>query len=199
MSEIDGSYASAIPYALVPGPDHDELNLIISGLAVQRFHTVPSTHPESVGHHSALVCHVLLHLMAPTVPSQELLVAALRHDLAEAVTGDIPGPTKRALLDLRAELAQFEDAVLEAFRMRMPTLTGEEAWALKMADNLAGAIQCLQELACGNQLIVRSFRNYMAYITAMSVSQGSTRAHIVGRAASLSNRLWESFRNVYGK
>lgn len=68
---------------------------------VQRWGITPRLHPQSVAEHCyfvTLYCSVICD-MFKIVPHDRLRVLeyALRHDLQEIYTGDIPGPAKRAL------------------------------------------------------------------------------------------------------
>jgi len=126
----------------------NKLDFIMAGGAVQRFHTMRTIHPQNVAEHSFGVAW-LVYLLTGGKPSAALLLAALGHDLAEHVTGDLPAPAKRAL-GLGPQFAAAEDAAASAAGLLLPPLTDDEAKVLKLADTLELVLYCQRELAMGN-------------------------------------------------
>ena len=137
-----------------------ELDFYAAGAAVKRYHTLTTLQSETVGHHSHGVA-VLLGLMVPEA-SAALLRAALLHDLAEHVTGDIPSPAKR-LYNIGEQVNSVEQALLAGAGLNMPELSGTEARQLKLADIAQGALFCAREVALGNYGMRAVFRRYLSY------------------------------------
>lgn len=137
-----------------------QLDFIINGSETKRYHTVRTISEETVAHHShgvALLCTFL----SPN-PSASLLKAALMHDLAEHVTGDIPSPAKRAY-GISEQVSDREDLLMREAGLSIPTLTSEEERILKLADIFQGAIFCLRECEMGNLRMAEIFERYMSY------------------------------------
>lgn len=119
------------------------------GNNVKRFHTTRRIQGETVGHHSANVCAILLRLY-PNI-SRDLLVAALVHDLPEQVTGDIPAPAKWGDLILRDCLYDAETEFINDNDIPDPELTPQELSMLKIADMTDLVLSCLEEINMGNK------------------------------------------------
>lgn len=136
------------------------LEFIAAGAEVTRYHTVFTHHRETVGHHSHGVAMMVLMLKPDA--SASLLKAALYHDLAEQVVGDIPSPAKRRF-DLSERLEQLEFDVIEQAGIQQPMLTAEEARVLKLADIAQGALFCAREVQLGNVRLAPVFQRYMGY------------------------------------
>jgi 5'-deoxynucleotidase YfbR-like HD superfamily hydrolase len=164
------------------------LQFVRAGAAVRRFHAVHTLQTETVGHHShgvAMLCYTL----AEGTPSAELLLAALTHDLAEQIYGDIPAPTKRAL-NISAACAQLEDDALASRGLQFD-LTLDERRILKLADLLDAMGFCVRERQLGNQLMAPIYARYRAYFDATAHSTDA-------EAHSLFNELhrhWERAHN----
>lgn len=93
-------------------------------------------------------------------------MAALAHDVPEAVTGDIPSPAKRALgIDAAAAIDRAEGEVIEKAGLVNPqSLDFVDQWWLKLADNCDGLLFCAEEAAMGNRFISEAAENYIQYI-----------------------------------
>lgn len=141
------------------------------GNEVKRFHTVKRLREETVGHHSANVCGILLALDKHC--SRDLLVAALTHDLAEQHTGDVPAPAKWESDNLRNTLRHVEvNWLVEHVE---PHLTGgtslwEEAM-LKLADMTDLVLSCIEEKRMGNAYAVPLINRGMEYIRDLQVNE----------------------------
>jgi 5'-deoxynucleotidase len=68
---------------------------------IQRWSLMRNTHPENVAEHSfhvAILAHALCTIAETVyhkdVPTDRIVAAALFHDVAEVLTGDIPTPVK---------------------------------------------------------------------------------------------------------
>ncbi len=114
-----------------------------------------------LAHALALIRRNILHLPGPD--PEQCAVAALYHDAAEILTGDLPTPIKYYSPELRQAYRVVEDAAGEKLLSMLPpalresyrdyVLEQNEAVnpIVKAADKLAAYIKCLEELKAGNQ------------------------------------------------
>lgn len=114
-----------------------------------------------LAHALALIRRDILHLSGPD--PEQCAVAALYHDAAEILTGDLPTPIKYYSPELRQAYRVVEDAAGEKLLSMLPpalresyrdyVLEQNEAVnpIVKAADKLAAYIKCLEELKAGNQ------------------------------------------------
>lgn len=137
-----------------------KIEFILNGADVVRYHTIRTLVTETVGHHSHQVA--LLTLMLKPEASRELLTAALLHDLAEHITGDLPSPSKRAY-GIGEQVSALEDKLLTEAGLSMPSMTPAERRTLKLADIAQGALFCSREIALGNTKLRLVFDRYMSY------------------------------------
>lgn len=119
---------------------------------VQRFHTAPMIKPQSVGEHVYGV-QVILHYLYRGDPPNDVLLAALRHDMAEYYLGDLPAPAKWRFPGLAAQYETAEGHLLQQEHACYNSISipHEELRALKCADMLDLLLQSLYELQLGNQ------------------------------------------------
>jgi 5'-deoxynucleotidase YfbR-like HD superfamily hydrolase len=157
----------------------DTIQFIAAGADVSRYHTVFTFNNETVGHHSHGVAMMVL-MMKPDA-SASLLKAALYHDLAEQVVGDIPSPAKRQS-GLGQHLDKLELAIIENAGIENPALTDEEARILKLADIAQGALFCAREIQLGNVRLIPVFTRYIVY---------ASEKNLEGREAYLFNAIRE--------
>lgn len=157
-----------------------QLEFFQSGSEVVRYHTVTTLIKETVGHHSHGVA-MLCYLINPRV-SARVLLAALQHDLAEAVTGDLPSPAKRAY-GIGQQVSNLEDKLLTDAGLEMPILSDEEHRLMKLADIAQGALFCSRELSLGNRKLRVVFDRYISYAEGMI---------LVGRERDLFNIIKDS-------
>jgi 5'-deoxynucleotidase YfbR-like HD superfamily hydrolase len=125
-----------------------KLDFIIRGGVVKRFHTMHTLHTQNVAEHSFGVAW-LVYLLCDQQPSAGLLIAAMAHDLAEHMTGDIPAPAKRRM-QISAQFNTEEDKCMMDAGLAAPMLTAAEQRVLKMADTMDLLLFCTRELALGN-------------------------------------------------
>ncbi len=114
-----------------------------------------------LAHALALIRRDILYLPSPD--PEQCAVAALYHDAAEILTGDLPTPIKYYSPELRQAYRVVEDAAGEKLLSMLPpalresyrdyVLEQNEAVnpIVKAADKLAAYIKCLEELKAGNQ------------------------------------------------
>jgi 5'-deoxynucleotidase YfbR-like HD superfamily hydrolase len=142
----------------------EKLEFVRKGGMTKRYHTKNTIHANTVGHHSFGVAWICTFLSEST-PSANLLLAALSHDLAEQVTGDISSPTKRKFPAMAEMIQTMETETLGVYHMDYESeLTVDEARILKMADCLDGALFCISEMELGNQGIKDVYGRYCDYI-----------------------------------
>lgn len=143
------------------------INFIRQGSEVERFHTKRMIQRNDVGHHSFHVAW-LAHLMAEGAGMDNdanLILAALGHDLAEHITGDMPGDFKREM-GIREQFGQYEvelfkDVQLSNFEA---SLHPGQKRILKLADMMEGAFFCISEASFGNGRVGIVFKNFRGYI-----------------------------------
>lgn len=139
-----------------------DLKLLYSGVNTKRYHVVPTIHTETIGHHSHMVASLLV-LLYPDC-KRNVIIAALFHDLAECMTGDIPSPSKRFMgKEFIDKLDALEEKVFIDNEVVFPELSKEEKHQLKVCDILAGMVRCHYETALGNNHIIESFYNFASY------------------------------------
>ena len=128
---------------------------------VTRFHTVRSVHQTTVAHHSWGVCLILLRI---TSPSSQLLAAAIYHDLAESVTGDVPATAKWLSSELTDSLGQLEFN-FEREHNLIVDLSDDETTLLKWADMFELIMYADSEIALGNTLFKPIRERGIAYLS----------------------------------
>lgn len=149
-----------------------KLKFIQRGRATVRFHGMPMRDYQRVDAHSYGVA-MLTTLLTPTAPPArraQLLQAALEHDLAEHISGDIPAPTKRTL-DIRDLVGKHEERLMAAVGLGAELmLSPEDRRVLKLADAAEGCLHCIEERRMGNQNMGE--RAFYAFWTYCTVEQG---------------------------
>ena len=116
--------------------------------SVKRYHTTRTVQEQNLAAHSWGVALILCQISEGPV-SPHLMLAALTHDLAESLTGDVPYPAKRLSRALDSSLKDVELA-WEADHGIVSDLTEEEYALLKWADMFELACFAKSELAMGN-------------------------------------------------
>lgn len=141
-----------------------QLLMLLGAHDVSRFHTVATIGRNTVAAHSWGVAW-LCYLLSTESPGVMLLMAALSHDLAEQVTGDIPAPAKR-MYGIRDTITNWEHCILADNHAAVfhSTLTEEERNVLKLADNMDGMLCCIHERRLGNRNVEAVYRRFRTYI-----------------------------------
>lgn len=123
---------------------------------VRRFHTHRMIFDDTVARHSYGVAWCVIALSHPVHPSAQLLMAALQHDGAEFVFGDIPSPARTD------DQRNAEEDLLRAapWGNFSDELTEQERELLKLADRMDGYIRSGQEVRSGNRGLLQTFNNY---------------------------------------
>jgi 5'-deoxynucleotidase YfbR-like HD superfamily hydrolase len=151
----------------------------------RRYHGIRMIMEDTVGHHSYNVAQII-RFIAADLPFDRyglLLCAALDHDVAECIVGDMPAPTKRRLPNypghtFREVYGEMEARVMEENGMDDVTLllNAEEAMLLKAADAMDGMRFCMQEIRMGNTFAIsigEAFRSYVRDLKLPEMSRAS--------------------------
>jgi len=129
-----------------------QLDALQQGGDVKRMHVMTTLQPQTVAAHSYGVAW-WCWLLTSGEPRLDLIMAALQHDVAEGVVGDIPSPTKKLLESQtleRMEHNMLVKACLPDFAME---LNLAEETVLKAADILDLMQFCCKEVALGNRTL----------------------------------------------
>ena len=127
----------------------NKLSTLLKAANVKRYHTVSTIGDQNLGHHSHRVCLILRFLLGGSVPSY-LYEAALFHDLAESVTGDVPATTKWYDPELAEQLDRIE--IEWEKEQGIPMDLSTKDWLLlAVADKLELVAYCTEQLMLGNQ------------------------------------------------
>lgn len=125
----------------------EKLCVRMRGGTVERMHTRRHLTPYSVAEHSFGVAMMVLALTNDAA-SVDLLKAALFHDLAEQMTGDVPATMKLADMIVNARLARAETAFDLKYGTKVE-LEPSELAILKLADLLDLLWFCVTEKSMG--------------------------------------------------
>jgi 5'-deoxynucleotidase YfbR-like HD superfamily hydrolase len=121
---------------------------------VERWNVAPRLHRQSVAEHSyfvALYAFEITVALGRHAILGDILPLALCHDLGEIVTGDMPGPAKRAIVD-PVRLKEYEDDFLSEVGMDYEPGEMDKA-IIKAADTIEAWFWLAMEVARGNQLM----------------------------------------------
>lgn len=161
----------------------EDIDFMWHGGETRRYHGFRMLMEDTVGHHSFNVVCIILKVM-PEAPAH-LLRAAIKHDMAEHIVGDMPAPSKRNAPDyvlysndhgpkrevgrktFREWFGDHEAKTAAEHGVQLEEeLTDEEAWLLKFADSLDGMRFCLNERHLGNQhpRLVRCYHTFESYV-----------------------------------
>jgi hypothetical protein len=144
-----------------------------NGGGVKRYHTWPIIGEESVAKHSFEVALIVLELTEHRA-SANLLRAALFHDLAEYVTGDIPHPCKRDFPEIDRHSKNAEQQHDMDWGL-VVELTDEEILILHWADSLQLMFFALHQRMLGNLNMGLVFSNGYSRLKTF-------KEHPIGRA-----------------
>ena len=144
-------------------------NVLHSGDVV-RFHNHVGIDKQKMSDHQWGVALIVQHIYPDC--SKALLVAAMTHDAAEYLTGDIPFPAKQESPALANILRTIETNWEEKNGVHFD-LANEEHDVLKMADTLEGMWYCVHQVRLGHINAKRPFRKWRAFFfTAFGRHQG---------------------------
>jgi 5'-deoxynucleotidase YfbR-like HD superfamily hydrolase len=146
---------------------------------VQRMHTRPQLHPESVAEHTWGVLLALLRYYPQA--STLLLKLVVMHDVGEIATGDIPGHVKWG----NPQLGAFIGAMEEEHRNQivdLPRATELEAQLLEVFDRLDFCVSCIHEMRLGNLnsavYFQRAYEKAASVILELDPAQSYTELHM---------------------
>lgn len=131
---------------------------------MKRYHNRVLIQEDTVGCHSNRVAWFCMMLIGNRLCTTDLLMAAVTHDIPEAVTGDIPSPVKKYSGDSGKGL---EKHVYEVFGIvnYEARLSKEERVVLKLADALDGFLFTSHEYkGLGNKRIIGAYQKYDEYV-----------------------------------
>lgn len=147
-----------------------QLTMIMRSARVKRYHTEDTTRTQTVGEHTYGVMW-LAYLLSDQKPSMALILAAMMHDSAEHVTGDVPSPIKRKA-GVKESFDALEEQVFKRMGIEIPELTKDEQHILKLADCMEGALFCWSEVQRGNVHLKYVLDNYLAHIAEHGATSG---------------------------
>ena len=139
----------------------DNLISIRKGGDVKRFHTVTMLREHLVSSHSWGVATLIQHI-SPNC-SKEIILAALYHDVAEHVTGDVSAVTKWQYPELKEVLNKVEKEVEEQLEVSF-ALSKSDELLLKFADMADLVLCCVQEYRLGNMEALEVIRRGLTYL-----------------------------------
>ncbi|HIX12175.1 MAG TPA: 5'-deoxynucleotidase [Candidatus Anaerofilum faecale] len=155
---------------------------------IQRWSLMRTARPETLSEHTAETAQ-LAHLLcllararygAPVRP-EAVAVAALYHDAAEILTGDMPTPVKYKSEGMLRAYRAIEAESLHTMRRMLPPdiqpalapyldesgLNEEERRLLKAADRLSAIIKCTEECRTGNREFASALEQQMQALADM--------------------------------
>lgn len=173
--------------------DGDTLHVLRArrGGLVTRFHNRPLSPQENVAEHTYGVL-VLVDVLSDYNPSPQLLRAALYHDVAEQVTGDIPWPTKRYSPELSDHGKVLEKSFHEDSGFPLGLDDPRDEAILKYADMIDLLFKCYESKLAGNSLLRDVFFNGLKYVRGLPEVPGVTE-----RAMNLVNKLVSEFADEH--
>jgi 5'-deoxynucleotidase YfbR-like HD superfamily hydrolase len=139
-------------------------SFIFDGGYSTRFHTVDVHNRQDIASHSFGVAWYCEGLSGGEA-SKDLIMAALSHDLAEHIVGDVPSPAKRSL-GLSKQFQTLEDKYLaeNGLMKYFDNLSENDNRILKYADMLEGMTFCLRERRLGNRNVEVVYQRFSSYI-----------------------------------
>lgn len=131
----------------------------------RRCHIKQTIGHQTVAEHSYYVA-MLCWKLCDREPSEALLKAALFHDLAETVTGDVPAPVKWHSPVIKAELEEMENIFNKMYHLDV-CLSPKEELILKWADSLELMWYCVDQMRLGNQNVQDIWNNLERFLTTL--------------------------------
>lgn len=135
----------------------NRIEFFLDGAETERYHTIRTLQRETVGHHSHGVAMFVILLGG----GEGVLRAALYHDLAEHILGDIPSPAKKKY-GIGEQVNELEEQILKGVGFSAE-LTGDDKRKLKFADIFQGMSFCTREVKMGNAKLASVFYRYKTY------------------------------------
>lgn len=135
---------------------------VLESSNVSRFHAVTGMTPQTIALHSWGVALLCQHFWPDC--SKNLILAALTHDCAELITGDIPGTAKWANPELKVLLDSIEADIEKEWKIDY-NLDLVEKRMLKLCDCLEGMNYCLERRKHGELEASVVFGRWSSYIS----------------------------------
>lgn len=155
---------------------------------VRRYHNRPTHQTDTVGRHTFMVIW-LVWLLSDGAPSPALVLAALHHDVPEAIVSDLSAPIKRMLNSAAPGVfARIEGDIRRASGVPdyEAKLTANEHLTLKLADRLEGAMFSAHEVfGLGNHALLGVYHRYRAYIQELLDEHAKSAPALCERARQL--------------
>lgn len=132
---------------------------------VKRYHTVATISEQNLAQHSWGVAMIVGFIVPDALPDVRLgrvLLAALTHDLAERLTGDIPSDAKWENKDLDRALMRLEKEYNKAHEIEFK-LTEKEQSILEWADMFEGLLWTDHEIQMGNSRMMLIHQRYRSW------------------------------------
>ena len=137
------------------------IDKILESGDVERFHMCTGMTKQCNSEHQWGVALLVQHFDKNC--RKEVILAALTHDVAELVTGDIPATTKWANPELRVTLETMEHKVEEEWGIRY-NLTPVEKHLLKTCDMFEGMLYCIKRVKMGEVKAHNPFQLWAGHI-----------------------------------
>lgn len=134
----------------------DQLKLLRSAARVSRMHIFTTHHQQSVGEHTFGVLSLLFFVIPE--PTMAMVRGCLYHDAAEAMTGDVPAPTKWRYPALGEALAAAEQDIERSHGIEV-SMTEHEKRVLAYCDLMELALYASEEVDIGNHGAASVLRN----------------------------------------
>ena len=150
--------------------------LLRDASSVSRYHTVRTHRQQSVADHSHGVAMLMLRIHPSA--AAHVLRAALCHDLAEVVTGDLPAPVKWANPVLKELLAGIEVRYEDALGISTE-LSEDEMLLLKWCDTMELVLWSWEEVMMGNSYAIDIVSNGVQYVSSVLGHPNQTAALIL--------------------
>lgn len=165
---------------------------------IRRLHIRPMNGEEqNVAAHTWGLTMILLDLF-PDI-SRDGLIFAIRHDVPEVVTGDIPANVKWAHPALEEALEQREKEFLQKMGWKSEH-TGVPSWEyenryIKIADRIELLFYCMEQMYLGNWLLADVYVNVRDKLMEdiEDVSNKKMRAQIIAYVDAYSDYLANNF------
>lgn len=156
---------------------------------IYRWGLMRNTRRENLSEHSlevAQIAHALAIIsnrrFGGKYDTGKVAVAAMFHDTAEIITGDMPTPVKYYNDEIKSAYKQIEAAAEERLEAMLPEDFREDFKEIyspdpavqrlvKAADKLSALIKCIEELNMGNAEFADAEKTVRASVTAMQMPE----------------------------
>lgn len=172
------------------------LALLRTAARTLRAHTVPLIHRQTVGEHTYNLLAILHSIMGPREISQQLFIAALHHDAAEAITGDVPATAKWKYPKLEEALKDTEELICQDHGLIKLDPKSFDAQILKYADYMELAMFGLEEMKMGNTRVEQMVFNVMRALESRKLTHITIEAGHLYEAVLMEFNKWRKNDNL---